>query len=343
MHVATTPITFTTGDVLDAQDLNDLYLYAADAIDDVASKRWQDSVLTYQCVEDVATPYTGSSSTEELTWRFTCPTTCVCKGAYFSANLSSSAEVKVTLTTAAGAGVTGASAPLLTTGGAVSSASTDTTLACSDRFVLAAGVEYKLVLSSSSTFNILRGDLTLLVATDRWNGSGTQAPPLFAPTLLRASDAPDATVVAANNTALSTQAALFASGLVAPTPLLFVKHNLTSTSNANPRTFTIPRFLSSRAQSKITRIYLYAAMDGTGGTTCTATLKDQSGATLTTVTANVAGVTRASADSGALNINLTSATPTVTTSSALDYSLVLANASSTNARKLYALVWISRA
>jgi len=342
MHVALNPITFTTGDLLDGGDINDLYLYAADAIDDAASKRWQDGLVSFPFNEDTTTSYTNGSSTEELTYRFTCPVPCVVKAAIFSANMTCSAEVKITLTTSAGAAVSGVSAPLLTTGGAITVATTDTSLSSNDRFVLSAGTEYKFVLSSSSVFNIQRGDLVLLVSTDRWNTAGTASSPLFSPTLLRASNAPDATIIAANNSALTAQANLFGGALVAPTPLLFVKHNVVSGSPANPRTFWIPRFASARAQSRITRIYLYAAMDATTGTTCTATLKDQSGSTLTTVTANVAGVTQASADSGALNVSLTSGAGT-TTSTSSDYSLVLANASATNARKLYALVWIGRA
>jgi hypothetical protein len=44
-----------------------------------------------------------------------------------------------------------------------------------------------------------------------------------------------------------------------------------------------------------------------------------------------------------MNVQLVAATTSITTNTSSDYSLTLANASSTvNARKLYALVWIGR-
>lgn len=342
MKVSTSPVTFLTNDALDPADLNTLYQYASDAVDDVSQKRFQDSLLVLQYVEDVSSAYSNSSSTEELTYRFTCPNTCMVKASFLHANLVSTAEVRVTITTAAGASVPGAAVPLLTTSGAIPVVTVDTVNSSSDRFLLTAGVTYLFTVSSTGSFTLNRFDVILQLAVDRFTPTGTPIAPAFNPTLFTATNAPDATVVAANNTALSTASAVFAANVVAPTPLLFVRHNVVTSSTISPRTYSIPRYFNGRAQARITRIYLYAAMDATTGSTVSATLKDNGGSTLATVSANMSGISQITADSGALNIPIVSATSTVSTTVTLDYSLVLANASATNCRKLYALVWISR-
>lgn len=337
------PIQFTTADVLDPGDLNALYTFAQDAVDDVGSKRFQHAALIFPFVESVAVPYTNALATEELTYRFTCPSTCVIESAFFHGNLTSAAELKVSITTAAGATPSGATVPYLTSAAAVASAAVDTQDVNPDRVLLVAGTEYKIVVSSSGAFTLNRFDVILHCLIDRFTPAGTSIAPAFAPTLFTDNSAADATVVAANNTALSTQAAVFASNKAAATPTLFVRHNILSGTSVNLRAFAIPRLDSARAQAKLIRIYLYALMDTTGGSTVTATLADQTGATITTVSANVAGVTFASADSGALSTTLVSATTSITTNTANDYTLTFANASGVvNCRKVYALVWISR-
>lgn len=338
------PIQFTTGDILDPGDLVSLYEYSTDAVADVASKRWQDSFLVLPCVEDCSTSYTNSSSAEELTYRFTCPQTCIVRGCYFNASMTSAAEVQVNLVASvAGTPPAGATVPLMTTGGAVSSATVDTADTNLDRILLTAGAEYKFIISSTGVFNLQRCDIVLHIQTDRWNNSGTPTIPNFVPSLYSDASFADGYTVVANNAALTTEIARFGSNLAAPVPFLIVKHNFLSGTSANTRTFQIPRFNNTRAQSRIVRIYQWAVMDGTASSTVTGLLRDSSAATLVTMTCNVSGVTFASADSGLINFSLTSSTAGISATTSLDYSYIFSNSSaSVNCRKAYALVWISR-
>jgi hypothetical protein len=341
------PVDFETGQVLTEEDMNDVVNYARDAIVDVAERRFTKSALLLQFVEDVGTPYTQAMNVEELTYRFRCPNTCIIERGFLSANMTSNAAVTVVIETTAGATPTNCTNPYLTTGAAVASASTDTTDFNPERFVLAANTEYLIKVVSSGSFTLNRFDVILHVTTDRWTPSGTSQLPVPDPGLVLSYNTP---ILAAQATApqsdLVAAAARFASFKAAPAPALFVKHGLLSTTDADIRTFNIPRFQSTRAQCQCVRVYVWAYMAGVGGTTVTATLYNApngGGSAVATASANVAGVTQAGGDSGALTQSMVSAAAGVITTAASDYSLVLANASAaTNAIKVYALVWFGR-
>lgn len=349
MKVYTTPVEFNAGQTLDPSDLNNVFTYTRDVIADVASRRYTRSMLTYQFVTGVGTAYTNTAN-ELLTYRFTCPNTCVIERAYLSANMTSSAEVKVDITTAAGGAVSGAVSPLLTTGGAVASAGTTVEDFAGNRIVLTAGAEYKITVSSTGTFTLSRFDVTLHVLTDRWVPSGTDVSPSLSPTLFDEGTAPDATIVNANGTAASTAASSLASYVQAPSPVLFAIHGLTNATGLAYRSFSLPRFDSARATSKIVAAYVYAFMNGTGGSTVTATIQDASVSTLYTATANVSGVPFASGGGVISSPLVLSAATTgisvdVDTSSFLgsDWNITLTNASATTtATKAYCILWLSR-
>lgn len=330
-------VRWNTDRVLHPEDLNVLYQYARDVVRDVGQRRFTKGLALMQFVTDVGTPYTNATPTETLTFRFTCPVTCVVERAFLNANMTSSADVQFTFTTSAGATPTGCINPLLSTGAAVASAATETLDINVDKFVLTAGQEYKLVCSSTAAFSLERCDVVLHIATDRWTTAGTAAIPDFVPTSFTQANFRDAALVAANNTALTTEAAKFAANVIAPAPLSYVRHAFDSTTDADLLRFPLPTY--TRANCVVRRIYLYVSMATTGGTTVTVAMQNAAGAAVRTVTANVAGLTQVSADSGALT-DLLLGSPATTTD---DYRIVFANASAAvSCLKAQALIWLSR-
>lgn len=360
MKVVTSPFTWATGQPLPPEELNLLYEYARDAVDDVGRKRWAKAPLLFPFRSGLGTPYTEASG-ELLTYRFTCPFTCVVERCYLDGNFTCAAELKVSITKASDASTpTGASAPLLSTLGAttgndtggyaesatgiIATATDDTRDVNQDRFVLAAGVEYKLTVSSSAAFSLQRFDVILHLAVDRWTLGATTTMPRFAPTLFTDASARDATVVAANNTALATEAARFANARTACFPMLFVKHGFLSGTDADLLKRTIPLFDPARASCRILRSYVYAVMASAGGTgAVTATIQNAAGAAQVTASATITGVAYASGDSGAVNKSLEGAAgDTVDTTK--DWRLDFANAdAAVSCSRAHALVWVARA
>lgn len=344
MKVHTTqPVVFATGEVLDPDDLNEVALYAQDALGDVAGRRFTRGVLLLPFVEDVGTPYIETMNAEELTFRFICPVTCVVERGFLHANLVSSAVVNVLITKGASTQPTGCTDPYLSTGAAVASAADDTLDINVDRFVMTAGTEYRIKLSTTGTFTADRFDVSLHILTDRWTPAGATSVPSISPTLFKDADAPNGTNVAAIATALTSAAGRLASEKNAPAPFLAaVRHHFTSVTDADTLKFLIPRLNASRCQGIVRRVYLWAYMAGTGGGTVTATVRKADTTVVVTVTANVAGVTQASGDSGALVDDLTDSGASPATA-ADDWSIELANSSAgTDCVKAYALVWLGR-
>lgn len=338
MKVLTAPVTYVDGDILVPEDLNALYLYARDAVADAASKRWAKSILPIQCVQIVGTTITDTSGAL-LVHRFKSPVTCIVERAFLSANMTSSAAVTVAITeTSGGATPAGATVPLLSTGEAITSAATDTADVNTDRFVLTAGTEYSITIASSAAFALSRFDVTLHLAVDRWTLAGTTSIPDFDPTLVTDASMRDATVVAANNTALTTEANKFASALGAMMPMVFHAHNILSGTDADLRTFTIPRIASARARAVIKRIYVFADMAAAGGAgdVVTATI----GASV--ATADVNGVAYAAGDSGVLAVSLDGAAVSASTTGD-DLEIVLNNNDAANTcNRATAIVWLAR-
>lgn len=337
-------VDFAAGDILSPDDLNDLWLYSKDCVDDVKQKRFAITPLPLQFVEAVDTPYTEAMNIEERTFRFKSPFPVIVTRGFLHANLVSTAAVKVDIVPAAGGTVPGCTSPFLTTGGAVASASVDTFDENVDKFVLAKDTEYLIKVTTTGTFTLNRFDVILLLATDRWASSGTPSPPDFAPTLVRDVDNRDATVVNANNTALTTEANKFAANKSAPMPMMFVKHGMLSGTSANLRTFRVPLVDVVRCRMRAVRIYVFAYMAGVGGGTVTADLQNSAGVSQASAVANVAGVTQATGDSGALTNKLIEGVVGCSADNAQDWKLVLSNsAGAVNAIKVVALVWVARA
>jgi hypothetical protein len=329
------PVRFLPGEVLAPEDLNRVYRYAQDAVADVAQRRWAKSLLTFPFRRDVATPYTQSLSTEERTYRFTCPVECVVEGASLSANLTASGPARWNITTAAGATPTGCTVPYLSTDDSVASSSVDISDVNVDKFVLAANTEYKLTLSGT-TFSAERADVALRLAIDRWKTGGTLDVPSFSPTLHAANGSPNAVTVNANTASLTTQAAKFAAR-ASMTPALFVApSNLSSATAATLRTWNVPLWEATRARARAVRLYVYA-LGGASASSVTAQLQDASSTVLASATTSVSANSAASASSGAISVPLTGTGVTETPAS--DYKVVLSGGAA-SLTKAYALLWI---
>jgi hypothetical protein len=348
-------VRYDTGDMLPPDDVNRPFLYAADAIDDVAERRWAKSVLSLPFVESVSTPYTQATNAEVLKYRFKCPVQCVVERAFLNANMAASgAPAEWSLKT----GVTvpaGATNPVLTTRGAIVTpsdgtdpsesadgtvvATSTTTAQNNERALLLANTEYELALQGS-TFSCERADVALHIAVDRWLSGGSLQVPALTPTLLRSIDPPDADVVVGNQTKLATEAVKFASnaGMV---PLLFVRHGLTSTTDVDLRTFRLPRFASARGRARVVRIYSWAVMSAAATATIGVQLRNSGGGIIATANISLVAATTGSGDSGALSLSLTNASASTSTTAADDYTVVLDSSTATNALKVYTLVWVA--
>jgi hypothetical protein len=343
------PIAFETGDTLAPEDLNAVFLYAKDALEDVSSKRWAEGMIPFPFVEDVGTAYTQAMNVEERTYRFTCPVNCVVKRGYFSGNFTATPAagdtvgLRVDLTDTGGAVPAGATAPYLQSGAtAVASATTDTSDSNLERVALTGGTEYKFVVSiaAGGVFTLNRFDVVLHVDVDRWSVSGSLAIPNFDPTpFVDGVAGGNAATVAALQTSLNTEAAKLANAKTAPMPILLaVRHNFTNATSINVTRFTIPRVASARAKMVLKRIYIYAYT--AGATTVRGILRDQAGAQIGGNIDCVVAGTQASKDSGALSVALDGGVSATTTS---DYTFELVDTSATNVIKAYAIGWVARA
>lgn len=330
------PVDFVDGDILAPEDMNRVFLYAKDALDDVASKRFFKCPLPIQMVEAVDTPYTQATNVEERTQRFVSPWTCVVERAFLTCNVTSDAEVQITIVDTGGVTPSGATVPLLSTGGDQG----DVEDSNGDRFLLAAGTEYKIILSAvSGNFSLPRCDVVLHLALDRWNSAGAPALPDYAPDLVTDVNTPNAVKVALNISDFATEAALLAGSLGVPVPFLITKHGLLSGTSAALRKFALPRFASARAKAKIKRIYVFAYC--TAPTTVKAILRDEAGVQIGASVDAVVVATQKTTDSGALAVAFDGGTPEDT---AKDYTIELQNTSgAVNCIKAAVLVWIARA
>lgn len=317
-------VRFRTGEILPPEELNRVFLYAQDAVADVAERRWAVGSVTFAFVDTVASGLTNASAARARTRRFTSPVTCVVLRAYLSANLTAAADAQVNIyETGTTTLPQGATEPWLSTG-IVAAATEDTEDINVDKVLLKARQTYDLVLSGTS-FTTERFDVTLDVAIDRWQVGGSLDVPGFTPTLF-VDEAPDATKVAANQSALNTEAAKFASakGIL---PMLVWARNFTSAGDVDVLTFSLPQTAAGRAQARIVRAYLTVAMAATTGGTVTADIKAPGGSPSATVTAVMTGIDHLTVDSGALDLPLDGDVA----DDGDDYTVLFANTSAVNA------------
>lgn len=344
---STQPLTFATNDLLAPSDLNDVFRFAGQALDEASSKRWAKATVVIPFMPSIAVPYTEATVPAAVrTVRFLCGQTCVIERAFLRANLVSTAAVEVNITAASGGATpAGATTPWLSTLAAVSSPTTDVSDTNPDRVLLVAGTEYIIAVSSTGTFTLGRFDVELHTATDRWTPAGTLIAPTYSPTLFTDASAPNATVVAANISTLTTETNKLANNVLAATPMFFQVHSLLSGTDIDLRTFPIPRFASTRAQSRVVRMFLRVEMAAIGGVgqTVSATLRNAGGTSLQAVSVSVNGVsTGVSQDSTAISIPVAGVGVSAGTTTD-DYKLEFANSSAgTAAAKVTCFLWLSR-
>lgn len=339
------------GELAAPEDFNAILLYGQDCLDDVAQKRFAKGLLPLSYTETADSPYTQAMNVEERTYRFICPVTCVIERAFFNANMTSTAEVVVNITDTGAATPQGVTVPWLSTkdavlaSGAVVAASgiiADETVDIQslnvDRFLIVAGTEYLIIVSSTGNFTLNRFDLILHVLTDRWQPAAVPVVPSVVPNQIVDGSGASAAAVNANNTTLANAAALFATHLTAPVPTSLVKHNFVLGTSVNLRKFRLPSFAPGRAQSQIVFVALFAFT--AGATTIQAIVRDSAGTVKATISAVVAG-TQMTATSGIISIPLNVAASDASDPTK-DFTVEFTNSSAVNCIKASCLVWISR-
>lgn len=333
------PCTFVTGDIAAPGDINTTALYGQSALIDVSRRRYQRCQVVLTFVADVSTPYTQASSTLLRAYYFRPIVRCIIERAFLSSNMTSTAEVTWTIENAGGGATAGAVVPWLSSGGAVASASVDTIDSAQDRITLEAGQTYLIRVQGGGTWSLERADLCLHLLVDRWFPAATSLLPSYSPALLSDASTADAVAVALLGSSLVTEAAKLAANKLAPVPMLFVRHGLLSSTDADIRTFHIPRVASARSQGRLVGWSIHAVMASTGGSTVSAALRDETAAVIDSITANVAGTLYAE-NHAVLNSALTGG---AAETAAGDWTLTLSQSSgAVDAVKVYVWLWISR-
>lgn len=283
---------FSTGEDLSPDDVNNVFNYARDAIDDVGEKRWCISPLTFQFAPTVSTPVTNATQTELKIQKFVCPVTCqVLRGFAYSIGTGWTIDFFLAGTSTP---ATGATSPYLAPGVSVPNSCLEASN--NGRVQLVAGQVYDIVVSGTS-FSEARLDVVLHVAIDRWTLAGTTNAPSFVPTLAL-TDGVTPTAVNANITALNTEAAKF-SPAVGMTPILVWVDSIVSGTSVDRRSPRIGRGSeAARVVGTIVRAYLCVVRSAAVAGTVQAVIANQAGTTVATLTASAAALSEV-IDSGA--------------------------------------------
>ena len=297
-------VRFTAGDTVAPEDINRVFNYAADAIDDVSEKRYAICAITFPFVDDMATPITNASTTNLKYHRFVCPVDCMVLRAFVDGNMTTTVALNP-LFVLAGTGTSpqGGTNPLLSIpiGAVVANDVNDINV---QRMQLVAGQAYDILLNGTG-FNAERLDVTLHVAVDRWMLAGAVNEPAFTPTRV-IDEVTNAVVVAANIAAANTEAAKFSARGMAC--CLLLARNFHSATPATNLTFALPTYLAARANARIVRAYLSASATAAG--TVTATVRNAAAAVVATLV-NAGGTSLTTVDSGALNIPINAGNPSL--------------------------------
>jgi hypothetical protein len=320
---------FSTGEDLAPEDINSVFNYARDAVDDVGEKRWCISPLTFQFAPAVNTPVTNATPTNLRIQKFVCPVTCqVLRGFAYSIGTGWTIDFFLAGTSTP---ATGATSPYLAPGLAVPNSCLEASN--NGRVQLVAGQVYDIVVSGT-TFSEARLDIVLHVAIDRWTLAGTTAVPSFVPNLLT-TDGVTPEAVNANISALTTEAAKFSTA-VGMTPILVWVDSIVSGTSVDRRS---PRFgrgaSSSRQVGTIVRAYLAVVRSAATATTVTAAIGDQGGVVFSTLTASAAALSEV-IDSGPLSQTFTNPGAF----SGASFIVTFANSDAAVTARCAALIWV---
>lgn len=290
----TSSVNFNNDNALSPNDINDVFLYAKDALADVGEKRYAIAAISFPFVQDMATGLTNASSVQARRHRFICPVDCTVVRAFLEGSVTAASAMTVDITTAALATPAGATVPYLNVAAGATTA-TDVEDINIQPVTLDAGMTYNLTLSGTS-FTTERCNVVLHVLVDRWRSTGTLDVPAFDYVdLTDTTGVGDAAAVNASSAALAVESAKFTRRAMSPS--YHVRTAFTSASGT--LVAVIPSPSSTRNASRIVRAYLTSATASTGQVV-TAVLKDSGGTTIATMSNNHAAFTLMSVDSGAL-------------------------------------------
>ena len=297
-------VQFTAGDTVAPEDINRVFNYVADAIDDVSEKRYAICALVLPFVDDMATPLTNASPTNLRFHRFVCPVDCMVLRAFVDGNATLAASMAIRLVLAGtSTEAAGATNPLLSLA-SPAVVGVDVNDINVQRVQLVAGQPYEVVLPGTA-WSVERLDVVLHVAVDRWSLAGVVNEPAFTPTRLIDQFA-DSSPVSSNVTLANAESAKFSARGMAC--CLLIARNFHSATAATNLTFSLPTYISTRANARIVRAYLSTSSTAAG--TVTATIRNAAAAIVATVV-NSGGVTLTTVDSGVLSIAVNAGNPSL--------------------------------
>jgi hypothetical protein len=289
-------VNFNSNTALSPADINDVFLYAKDAVSDVGEKRYAIAAISFPFVQDMSTGLTNASTLQARRHRFICPVDCTVVRAFLEGSVTAAAAMTVDITTSGGSTPSGATVPYLNVDAGATTAA-DVEDINIQAVTLDAGVTYNLTMSGTS-FTTERCNVVLHVLVDRWRATGALDVPTFVYTDLVDSDGTsDADKVNAASAALAVESAKFTRRAMSPS--LNVRTGFTSATAAADLLCSIPAPSDSRCASRIVRAYLSSATAATGQVV-TATIRDETGTTIATLSNNHAASTLMTADSGVL-------------------------------------------
>lgn len=298
-------VRFTAGDALSPTDLNDVFLYAKDALADVSEKRYALAAIVFPFVADVANGITNASILRVRTQRFTCPVACTVVRAFLNGSVTAASDMTIALKRAVtGVVPTGATTPFLNVAaGATTTADVDDTNTQS--VSLDAGVSYDLVIEGSS-YSTERCDVILHVQVDRWRAGGPLAVPGF--DFVDFTDGlADALLVAGSAgvggaAGLTTEVAKLSARAMSAAMVTATGFNLFSVPADLLKVIPVPSSL--RCASRIVRAYLTSSSQAGVGNSVSAVLKNAAGTTVATLTNSHTVDDIMTVDSGALALTL---------------------------------------
>lgn len=293
---STSSVNFNNDNALSPNDINDVFLYAKDAVADVGEKRYAIAAISFPFVQDMSTGLTNASSVQARRHRFICPIDCTIVRAFLEGSVTAAAVMQVDIATAGGVTPDGATTPYLNVAaGATTAADVDDVNI--QPVTLDAGQTYNLTLSGTS-FTTERCNVVLHVLVDRWRATGALDVPAFDYVDFTDTDgAGDAAAVNAASAALAVESAKFSRRAMSPS--LWVRTAFTSASGVLVE--VIPMAAPTRNAGGIVRAYL-SSSTAAFGQVVTATIKDNSGVVVATMSNNHAANLIMTANSGALSV-----------------------------------------
>lgn len=291
---STSSVNFNNDNALSPNDINDVFLYAKDAVADVGEKRYAIAAISFPFVQDMSTGLSNASSVQARRHRFICPVDCTIVRAFLEGSVTAAAVMTVDIATAGGVTPSGATVPYLNVAAGATTAA-DVEDINIQSVTLDAGQTYNLTISGTS-FTTERCNVVLHVLVDRWRATGSLDVPAFDYVdLTDTNGAGDAAAVNAASAALAVESAKFSRRAMSPS--LQVRTAFTSASGT--LVAVIPAPSSTRNASRIVRAYLSSSTAALGQVV-TAVLKDSAGTTIATLSNNHAANLIMTANSGAL-------------------------------------------